>query len=78
MENKFNIVSLDDWESLYYKGELIKEGHEIDRFDLVRLMKKYRVLDVDFEYLNGEGEEIVHDSGRMFNTYEEASKYIEA
>jgi hypothetical protein len=77
MENKFTIVSLDDWEGLYYKGKLIEEGHEIRRSELVHLMKKHQVWDVDFEYLDAEGEELVQDSGCMFNTYEEAKKYIE-
>jgi hypothetical protein len=78
MENKFIVVSLDDWEGLYYKGKLIEEGHKIRRLNLVSLMKKHQVWDVDFEYLDAEGEEIVQDSGCMFNTYEEAKQYIEA
>ncbi|QWU14321.1 hypothetical protein SAMN04487895_101624 [Paenibacillus sophorae] len=77
MENKFIVVGLNDWEGLYHKGNLIEEGHEIRREVLVRLMKQHAILDVDFEYLNQEGEEIVQDSGCMFDTYEEVSKYIE-
>ncbi|ASA22680.1 hypothetical protein [Paenibacillus donghaensis] len=78
MKNKFIIVSLDDWEGLYYKDKLIKEGHEIKRPELVDLMKKHQVWDVDFDYLDAEGEEIVQDSGCMFHTYEEVKKYIES
>ncbi|MEK4006438.1 hypothetical protein [Paenibacillus sp. FSL H3-0333] len=77
MENKFIIVSLDDWEGLYYKDELISEGHEISRERLVRLMKQHKVWDVEFEYLNQEGENIVQAYASMFNTYSEAKPYLE-
>ncbi|WP_342423158.1 hypothetical protein [Paenibacillus sp. FSL E2-0178] len=77
MKNKFIIVSLDDWEGLYYKNELLSEGHEIRRDKLVRLMKQHKVWDVEFEYLNQEGENIVQAYASMFNTYSEAKAYIE-
>lgn len=77
MENKFIIVCLDDWEGMYYKNDLISEGHEISRSELVRLMKQHKVWDVDWEYLNQEGENIVQDCGNMFNTYDEAKPYLE-
>lgn len=77
MENKFFIVGLDDWEGLYFKGKLIEDDHEIRRENLVRLMKQYGVLDVEFKYLNQEGEQVVQESGSMFNTYEEAKQYLE-
>lgn len=77
MENKFIIVSLDDWEGMYYINELISEGHEIRRDELVRLMKQHKVWDVEYEYLNQEGENIVQSYGSMFNTYEEVKPYIE-
>ncbi|MGM1044806.1 MAG: hypothetical protein ACQEXX_01530 [Bacillota bacterium] len=78
MENKFIIVGLDDWEGLYYRGNLISDDHEIRRENLIRFMKLYRVLDVEFEYLNQEGERIVQESGSMFNTYEEAKQYLDS
>lgn len=77
MENKFIIVCLDDWEGLYYKNELISEGHEIRRDELVGLMKQHKVWDVEFKYLNQEGENIVQAYGSMFNTYEEVKPYLE-
>nr|WP_145401598.1 hypothetical protein [Paenibacillus xylanexedens] len=77
MENKFIIVILDDWEGLYYKNELISEGHEIRRDELIRLLKEHKVWDVDFEYLNQEGQNIVQACASMFNTYEEAKPYLE-
>lgn len=77
MENKFTIVSIDDWEGLYYKGHLIEEDHEIHRGKLIRLMKQHRVWDVDFEYLNEEGERLVKEFAGMFNTYDEAKQYLE-
>ncbi|MFE6075687.1 hypothetical protein ACFVQB_14540 [Paenibacillus sp. NPDC057886] len=77
MENKFIIVALDDWEGLYYKNELISEGHEIGRSELIGLMKQHKVWDVDFKYLNKEGENIVQAYASMFNKYEEAKPYLE-
>lgn len=77
MENKFIIVNLDDWEGLYYNGKLIADDHEIRRESLVRLMKQYLVFDVEFEYLNEEGERIVKESGSMFDTYEEVIQYLD-
>ncbi|PZT57418.1 hypothetical protein DN757_01820 [Paenibacillus silvae] len=77
MKNKFIIVVLDDWEGLYYKNELISEGHEIRSKELVGLMKQHKVSDVDYEYLNQEGENIVQACGSMFITYEEVKPYLE-
>ena len=77
MENKFIVVTLDDWEGLYCEGKLIVDDHEIRRESLVRLMKQHLVFDVEFKYLNEEGERIVKESGSMFGTYEEARQYLD-
>lgn len=76
MNNKFILVTLDDWEGLYCNNEIIEEGHRISREGLVALMKQHKVLDVDFKSLNEEGEKLVQDTGCMFRTYEEAVNYI--
>ncbi|WP_167433903.1 hypothetical protein [Paenibacillus silvae] len=40
-------------------------------------MKQHKVSDVDYEYLNQEGENIVQACGSMFITYEEVKPYLE-
>lgn len=65
MENQLIIVSVDDWEGIYYQGKLIDEEHQIRRFRLIEIMKEYNTLNVVEVWLSSEGEEYVQDRGCM-------------
>jgi hypothetical protein len=63
MGSRLILLSADDWEGLFIDGELIDEGHEIRRTELVKAMKTYSTFDVKFEYFSIEGQEWLEERG---------------
>lgn len=62
-DNRLTLVSGDDWEGLFHKGELLDEDHSIQRKTLVRYMRELKTLDINFVDLNDEGIEWLHENG---------------
>ena len=50
MENLLFVTGEEgDWEGLYVKGKLVKEGHELTKYDVLDALKEYN-FDLGFEY----------------------------
>ena len=66
-----------DWEALYVDGELIEEGHQIDRVKLLEMSRKYNFSDEDLEFkeLDDEDEDVVARHGNIEGVIN-ISKYI--
>lgn len=56
-----------DWEGLYVNGEIVDQGHRIDRDDFLELAEKYnfKSSDVRKKELTNEDEEETSMSGRF-------------
>lgn len=76
MENQLIIVSIEDWEGVYYQGKLIYEQHEVRRFKLIDIMKEYNTFDVVEVWLSSEGDEYIQDRGRMPENYDDLIQFL--
>lgn len=53
-----------DWEGLYVRGQLVTEGHSIDRMELLEASyERFTHRDVRFEELRDEDEDLLAISG---------------
>jgi hypothetical protein len=64
-ENNLTLIIGDDWEGIYHDGLLIYEGHEVQRRELVNLMKSHETFNVEFKALNDMGIDWLHEEGSL-------------
>lgn len=78
MENELIIIVLEDWEGIYYNGELEYEGTHIRRRKLIELMRKHNTFNVKEYDLDYEGEEWIDSimSGTFPTRIDELEEFI--
>lgn len=62
-DKRLILVSGDDWEGLFLNGKILDEEHSIQWDNLVKYMKQFNTLDVNFVMLSPLGDEWLQNRG---------------
>lgn len=75
---KVHLIFGDDWAGMYIDGTLVTEGHSLRPTEVLEIIAKRRqpVLELDWDYLEGEALDKLHDVGRLPERLKEALKWM--